>query len=609
MRRAGWWRATTEEARPRFWWFWRRQARAEAPARVALVTTTSPLAKALRIAGAPLVGVRSLPSDSPTPDAASSVDLELVTERTAQPGRRSSRNGPSALDGSAAGAPAKPDGPKLAERLRAVLAVPLESLLPGPAATLDWPGELMPFQLDGVRALIASERILLADDMGLGKTIQAIAAIRILLVQRAIASVLIVVPAAIVWQWQREYRRWAPELRTIIVHGPAHDRAWQWNAHVHVTIVSYDTLRADLTTGAMSAPGRKQWDLVVLDEAQRIKNKDTATSYLLKRLHRRRSWALTGTPLENNLEDLVSILEFVDHTAESSRTSRMPTVSLLRRHRELQLRRRKADVLEQLPPKQIIEIYTILGPGQRAAYQRAEEEGIVQLREKGASVRVQHVLELITRLKQICNFDPQTGESAKMSNIRERLTALAEQGHRALLFSQYTDDTFGVGSAARALEEHRPLTYTGAMSSADRDEAISTFKSNASHGVLILSVRAGGVGLNLQAASYVFHLDRWWNPAVERQAEDRTHRMGQVMPVTVFKYVCEGTIEERIRDILHEKQKLYDEVIDDVSFDLASRLTEHELFGLFGLQAPRRSPKHRPGDENHGMAYSPETIG
>ncbi len=489
-----------------------------------------------------------------------------------------------------------------------MLAVPLESLLPGPAATLDWPGELMPFQRDGVRALIASERILLADDMGLGKTIQAIAAIRILLVQRAIASVLIVVPAAIVWQWQREYRRWAPELRTIIVHGPAHDRAWQWNARVHVTIVSYDTLRADLTTGAMSAPGRKRWDLVVLDEAQRIKNSDTATSRLLKRLHRERSWALTGTPLENDLDDLVSILEFVDHVAESSKISGMPAESLMRRHRELQLRRRKADVLNQLPPKQIIEISTMLGPGQRAAYQRAEEEGIVQLREKGAAVRVQHVLELITRLKQICNFDPQTGASAKIDNIRERLRVLAEQGHRALLFSQYTDDTFGVGSAARALEEHRPLTYTGAMSSVDRDEAVSTFKSNASYGLLILSVRAGGVGLNLQEASYVFHLDRWWNPAVERQAEDRSHRMGQEVPVTVFKYVCKGTIEERIRDILHEKQRLYDEIIDDVSFDIASRLTEDELFGLFGLQAPGRSPKHGPGDENHGVAYSRDIV-
>ena len=599
MSRGGWWWATTREARPRFWWFWHRQPRTEAPTRVALETTTPPMAESFRIAGPLPECVRALPGDSPIPDSASSIDLELMTEDTARSSRRSSPNGSSAGDRSDAGPTAKPEGSTLAERLRAVLAVPLDSLLPGPAATLNWPGELMPFQLDGVRALIASERILLADDMGLGKTIQAIAAIRILSVQRTIASVLIVVPAAIVRQWQREYRRWAPELRTIIVHGPAHDRAWQWNARVHVTIVSYDTLRADLTAGAMSAPGRRRWDLVVLDEAQRIKNSDTATSRLLKRLDRERSWALTGTPLENSLDDLVSIMEFVDHAAESTQTSRMPAKTLLRRHRELQLRRRKADVLEQLPLKQVIEIYIMLGPSQHAAYQRAEEEGIVQLREKGAAVRVQHVLELIIRLKQICNFDPQTGESAKMDNIRERLNALAYQGHRALLFSQYTDDTFGVDAAARTLEEYRPLTYTGSMSGADRDEIIATFKSNILHKLLILSVRAGGVGLNLQEASYVFHLDRWWNPAVERQAEDRSHRMGQVMPVTIFKYVCEGTIEERIRDILHEKQKLYDEVIDDVSFDLASRLTEHELFGLFGLEAPHA--RHSLDDENHGM--------
>ena len=543
-----------------------------------------PPTRALAVPNSLPTPVRSVLCDSPIPREASSVGLEPVSERggqsTSRPMEDWSIASGDALD--------RLQGPMLAERLRALLAVPLESLLPGPSATLEWPGELLPFQLDGVRALLTRNRILLADDMGLGKTVQAIAAIRILIHQRTIESVLIVTPAAIVRQWQREYRRWAPELRTLIIRGPAHNRAWQWNAEVHAAIVSYDTLRSDLGTGAMSVPGRKLWDLIVLDEAQRIKNDDTATSTLVKRLRRKRSWAMTGTPLENKIEELTSILEFVDHVEGSETALHAPGETLLNRHRELQLRRRKMDVLEELPAKQIIEINLSLEPRQREAYRRAEQEGIVQLRNKGAAVRVQHVLELITRLKQICNFDSQSGESAKMSDIVERLETLTAQGHRALVFSQYTDDVFGVAAVARALEAYHPLTYTGGMSGSGREQVIQDFKTNIAHKALVLSVRAGGLGLNLQEASYVFHLDRWWNPAVERQAEDRTHRMGQTIPVTVFKYVCEGTIEERIRNLLAEKQKLYDEVVDDISFDVDTRLNERDLFGIFGLQPPRR---------------------
>lgn len=135
-----------------------------------------------------------------------------------------------------------------------------------------------------------------------------------------------------------------------------------------------------------------------------------------------------------------------------------------------------------------------------------------------------------------------------------------------------------------ALARFRPLTYTGAMSREDRELALLRFRESDRHKVLVLSVRAGGTGLNLQSASYVFHLDRWWNPAVEHQAEDRSHRMGQPYPVTIFKYTCSGTIEERIAELIAAKQDLFDRVVDDVSIDLRSRLSARELFGLFGLE-------------------------
>lgn len=489
-------------------------------------------------------------------------------------------------------------GPVLADRLRAVLALPLDALLPGASSMLEWPAELKPYQLEGVRALLQCDRLLLADDMGLGKTVQAIAAVRIMCVRRTIERALLILPASLIDQWRRELDRWAPELRLMVVRGQPSERAWKWRADAHVTIVSYETFRSDFTPDTVSALGRRTWDLVILDEAQKVKNRESEVSIKVKQLGRRRSWAMTGTPLENKVDDLASIMEFVDHHDDGTPTRYAPGPALLARHRALQLRRRKFDVLHDLPPKQIVKIPLELRPRQLEAYRRAETEGIVKLRAQGPDVRVQHVLELITRLKQLCNADPSTGESAKFEDIRERLNILGEEGHRALLFSQYTDDVFGVGAAARALAEYSPLTYTGAMSGEVRDATIQRFKEDESHRALILSLKAGGVGLNLQEASYVFHIDRWWNPAVERQAEDRSHRLGQVVPVTVLKYTCTDTIEDRIERVLADKQQLFNEIIDDVSLDVGSKLSQDDLFGLFGLDAPKptiRDPERRSG--------------
>ncbi len=489
---------------------------------------------------------------------------------------------------------ARPEEASLSTRLRVLLALPLDRMLPGPGTLLEWPAPLMQYQLEGVRALIDRDRILLADDMGLGKTIQALAAVRILCLQRKVERALLVVPASLVDQWRRELAKWAPELRLIAVRGAPRDRAWQWRAAAHVTIVSYETLRTDFTENEASPPRQHVWDVVILDEAQRIKNRDVEVAREAKQLRRRRSWAMTGTPLENAEDDLASIMEFVDHVEGEEPIRYSPGVRLRDRHRELQLRRRKADVLTQLPPKQVIEIQLELPPGQRATYDRAEREGVLELRARGETLRIQHVLELIMRLKQVCNVDPSTGESAKLDEIEERLDTLVAEGHRALLFSQYTSDVFGVEAIAERLARFQPLTYTGSLSGGNRDRVIQSFKTDERHKALVLSLMAGGVGLNLQEASYVFHVDRWWNPASERQAEDRSHRMGQTVPVTVFKYTCQNTIEERIQEILSAKQQLFDELVDDVSVDLGARLTAEEVFGLFGMQPATSARFTRP---------------
>ena len=492
--------------------------------------------------------------------------------------------GPSS--GYSGGRPADEQPPdQLLSRLLKVLASPLQLYLPGPDSAVDWPGELMPFQMDGAKALVGSQRLLLADDMGLGKTIQVIVALRILFLRGEIDTALVIAPASVLDQWRRELLKWAPDLRAMVVRGSASERGWQWATPVHVALVSYETLRADFSESAHSPVGRKTWDVVVADEAQRIKNRNP-TSQSVKGLKRHRSWALTGTPLENSEEELASIMEFVDSEGPDSPIRYTAGLALRQRHHELQLRRKKVDVLEDLPPKTIVKISVELAPAQRRSYDRAEREGIVHLKALGSDVRVQHVLELILRLKQICNADQETGESSKFADIHRRLEALAAEGNRAIVFSQYTRVGFGVEAVAEALEDFRPLIFTGAQPPEERREIIDQFRRNDRHKVLVLSLRAGGVGLNIQEASYVFHLDRWWNPAVERQAEDRSHRFGQTVPVHVFKYACANTIEERIDRILEQKQELFDDLVDDVSIDLSKVLTARELFGVFGLEVP-----------------------
>ena len=474
-------------------------------------------------------------------------------------------------------------------RLEHVLFASLQARLssPGPLA---WPAPLFGFQVIGVEALLQHEALLLADDMGLGKTVQAIAAMRLLMLCRRVDAALVIVRAGLVTQWRREIERWAPELRVVTIRGPASERSWQWTVPAHVYLVGYETLRSDFTDNRHSPPRRRVWDLVILDEAQAIKNRNADVSGKCKRLFRRRAWALTGTPLENSEDDLASVMEFVAPFPDGATPQRMGPGSALRAHHQrLQLRRKKSEVLTQLPPKVFNRITLTLEGEQRVSYDRAEKEGVMRLRAQGQTARIESVLELIVRLKQICNFCPSSGQSAKLDDVVWRLRTLTAEGHRALIFSQFTDEHHGVRSIANALRDLNPLTYTGDLSSAERDRVIGEFRTDESRKVLVVSLRAGGQGLNLQEASYVFHFDRWWNPAVEHQAEDRSHRLGQTLPVHVYAYSCEGTIEERIERIVQEKQALFDDLVDGVSIELRSAFSADELFGLFGLARPIRS--------------------
>ncbi len=472
----------------------------------------------------------------------------------------------------------KPPGEivKLEDRLFYVLQPSLETLVG--VGALEFPCRPFGYQFEGVAFLYPRHAAILADEMGLGKTMQAITAIRLLLHSGDLTSALLVCPKPLVTNWQREFALWAPELPVAVIEGEQVRRRWQWQqSETPVKIANYELLQRDRE---LVAELGLEFDLVVLDEAQRIKNRASVTSACARELPRRRGWALTGTPIENSPHDLVGIFEFL---APGYLADDMKPRAMGRAASDYVLRRTKDAVLSDLPPKMFRDADVELTAAQRASYQRAENEGIVRLTEMGHEATIQHVFELVLRLKQICNFDPASGESAKLERLAADLDEVAASGRKAIVFSQWVGT---IDRLAARLAPLNPLVYHGQVPTRQRDGVIEQFRAEPRRHVMLLSYGAGGVGLNLQFASYVFLFDRWWNPAVEDQAINRAHRIGAAGPVTVTRFLALDTIEQRIDQVLREKREIFDTIFSDVEPHVRSGLTEQEIFGLFQLRSP-----------------------
>jgi SNF2 family DNA or RNA helicase len=467
---------------------------------------------------------------------------------------------------------------KLEDRLLYLLQPTLESLLA--ERSLAFPFRPFPYQLEGVAFLYPRHAAVLADEMGLGKTMQAITAIRLLLRSGEARRILLVCPKPLVTNWIREFELWAPEIPVTVIEGDQARRRWQWQLDAPMKLANYEILRRDLDVVAGDGAALPPFDLVVLDESQRIKNRSSATSQAARAIPRSRNWALTGTPVENSPEDLVGIFEFLapGFLSPELKPRRMgQTVS------DYVLRRTKDQVLTDLPPKLFRDADLELSPAQRETYRLAEEQGVLRLTEMGESASIQHVFELVLRLKQICNFDPATGESSKLERLEADLEEVAQSGRKAIVFSQWVETLKRV---ARHLGRFGPLEYHGRIPSARRDGVLRQFREDPSAHVLLISYGAGGVGLNLQFVNYVFLFDRWWNPAVEDQAINRAHRIGGSGPVTVTRFLITETIEERIHHVLEEKRELFDTIFSGAEGHRKLGLTQAELFGLFHLKCP-----------------------
>jgi superfamily II DNA or RNA helicase len=445
----------------------------------------------------------------------------------------------------------------------------------------DLVGSLRDYQRRGVDWLRflgdAGLGALLADDMGLGKTVEALCAAR--------GRTLVVAPTSVLFGWAEEAARFRPGLRRCLFHGAGRSL----DPEADLTFTSYALLRLERERLAAVA-----WDCVILDEAQAIKNPDSQAAGAARALRAKVRMALTGTPVENRLEELWSLFavlnpgllgtrrDFEERLARPIAAGEPEAAERLRRRiRPFVLRRRKSEVARELPPKQELLVRVDLSEEERAVYDAIRAatlpEVVAKLREGGSILAA---LEALLRLRQACCHPAllpgrRAESSAKLEALLERLDTAVADGHKALVFSQWTS-LLDLAEPALAAAGIGFTRLDG--STRDRPGVIARFGAADGPPVLLVSLRAGGTGLNLTQADHVFLLDPWWNPAVEDQAADRAHRIGQTRPVLVHRLLARGTVEEGMLALQARKRALADAALDEGS--LAAALTREDLLGV-----------------------------
>ncbi|WP_005035845.1 DEAD/DEAH box helicase [Holophaga foetida] len=448
-------------------------------------------------------------------------------------------------------------------------------------------GQLRPYQLRGLAWLEGLSRLglggILADDMGLGKTIEVLA----MLLHRQAQSpqfgppTLLICPTSLLGNWEREIEKFAPGLPFFVHHGNNREVLPATFIPHTVVLTTYGVIRRE-----EEIFGNRAWGMVVVDEAQAIKNAGSAQAKAVRRIRAPFKLALTGTPIENRLSELWSILAFVlpgylgsestfkECFATPIEKYRDPDAAqdLRQRVGPFILRRLKTDrnIIQDLPEKQEMKVYTQLTKEQAALYQTRVEQMDKDLAAVSGIERRGRILALLTHLKQICNHPshflrqtgPYKGRSGKLERMTEMLEEVVEIGDRALIFTQFKEMGDRLQVHLKDVLGFEPPFLHGGTTRDQRDEMVRSFQEDAdSAPILLLSLKAGGVGLNLTAATHVFHFDRWWNPAVEDQATDRTYRIGQTRNVQVHKLITMGTLEEKIDAILESKRDLADRVV------------------------------------------------
>jgi len=499
-------------------------------------------------------------------------------------------------------------GPWLAETLKGLRSPQgLAQVDPGEALA----GVLRPYQQVGVRWLYLLTKLglgaCLADDMGLGKTIQVLSLLLVLKRQTCAQPQpsLLVAPASLLANWAAEIERFAPGLKALVAH-PSALPAAELKAldaarlrDIDLVITSYGSL--------LRLPwiAEVPWRLAVLDEAQAIKNPDAKQTRAVKKLKAGARLALTGTPVENRLGDLWSIFDFVnpgllgtskEFTSFAKRLGDRPHGSwepLRELVRPYILRRLKTDksVIADLPDKTEIKAFCPLSRPQAALYEQAVKELAEQLADATGIRRKGLVLSFLMRFKQICNHPSQwlgdgawsEGDSGKWARLRDIAEVVTARQEKMLVFTQFREVTAPLAAFLGSIFERPGLVLHGETEVKKRKDLVRRFQEDEAVGFFVLSLKAGGSGLNLTAASHVVHFDRWWNPAVENQATDRAFRIGQTKNVLVHKFVCRGTVEEKIDQLIESKRQLSQELLEGGADLLLTELKDDELLKLVAL--------------------------
>ena len=476
----------------------------------------------------------------------------------------------------------------------------------------DFAGQLRPYQQLGYSWLAFLRNwglgACLADDMGLGKTVQTLAALQLDRQQGNGRPNLLVCPTSVINNWQREAARFTPDLPVLLHHGPNRHRGDAFRSQAdgqHLVVTSYGTMHRD-----RDLLGTVPWRAVILDEAQNIKNPASRQARTAQGLPADYRVALTGTPVENHVGDLWSIMQFLNpgllgSQAEFKRNYFQPiqtdrdgaaAARLQKATGPFILRRLKTDrsIIDDLPDKNETKQYCNLTKEQATLYQAVLREAETRLESAEGMKRRGSILETLTKLKQACNHPRQllgdnsaiTGRSGKLARLQEILDEVLPGGDRVLLFSQFAE-------MGAILQQHVQETYGletpflhGGVTRKQRDRMVERFQSDPDGPqVFVLSLKAGGSGLNLPRANHVIHYDRWWNPAVENQATDRAFRIGQTRDVHVHKLICAGTLEDRIDLMIEIKQETADQVVGTTSERWLTELSNAELRDVLALRA------------------------
>ena len=465
-------------------------------------------------------------------------------------------------------------------------------------------GELRPYQANGLKWLYTNTSkgfgSCLADDMGLGKTIQVISLILKLKEENKLKQpVLVICPTTLIGNWMKEMKMFGPSIKASVYHGPER----QLDLKSDVIITTFAILRIDI-----EEIKKQNWGMTVVDEAQNIKNPDTSQSLAVKSLKSDIKIAMTGTPVENKLTELWSIFDFINKGYLGSIRDFQKSYAIpIERFKQVNradklklsispfvLRRLKTDkmIIDDLPEKMVLDEYCYLSKVQAALYEKTLSEMMSQIANIKGINRRGMIFKLITALKQICNHPYQylkAGEmtkdiSGKCEKFISLLGNILDNNEKSIIFTQYKEMGNILTSVVKNELQTEPLFFHGSLTPPQREELLYRFENDPEAKTMILSLKAGGTGLNLTTATNVIHYDLWWNPAVEDQATDRSYRIGQDKNVMVHRLITLGTFEEKIDEMIKQKKELVNLAVFEGEKTI-TELTDEEIYQIFTLTA------------------------